>query len=548
MLTEVKMRDLFGGRLLALSLWDEYADYAHLAEEGSEKESPIVIAAGPAAEFDHLEHPSFAIATRNPVTRRITVDRGSTDFGKAILSFGYLAVVIVGRLRRIAGITINGNGVSVTPSEELFEATTDAVAKALDTPYYLSTGVAGDRYSPYASVVAGGKNIGRGGLGAIFGRKNLKYIALYPKAVGRTIEDEKQLAKYHRLTKRQSSGSKIVQRVQQYGTLGALKEANRYGWAAIDGWRSRVDGRLWSLTEWAEEGGELDLCTALALGPNIGIFDRDAVSRLNERATSYGLDPIALSALLSWITHTRAERELPFLPPCRGDRARYFEQLLEAIAYQRGRAGVALSEALHTLVATYGGAEHAYLVDTMAIPPLDLRALPANALLVAQGDMSVVYSELLKPKRYRRGRERKIATIARAAQVLAAASETIGMDSRAFIPLTSKPLTLGKRQSFLQLAYIASIAEGRTLPIAEVIEYGQRALGMEQEINERLKTLALATLPERLLIDGTSTYPKVQVVPLTRLLMSYQLLMAKESKERRSLRRWIARRFAKSKA
>jgi aldehyde:ferredoxin oxidoreductase len=62
----------------------------------------------------------------------------------------------------------------------------------------------------------------------------------------------------------------------------------------------------------------------------------------------------------------------------------------------------------------------------------------------------------------------------------------------------------------------------------DVVEYGRASLDLEAAINEELHGGRTASLPERLLIDGTSNYPKAQVVPLARLLDAYRSVRARE--------------------
>jgi aldehyde:ferredoxin oxidoreductase len=531
MLTEVEAHELFGGRLLALSLWKQYAQSDGLAPSEYERGNPIVIAPGPAGEIGIEDPSSFVIVTRNPVSGRIGIDVGSSVFGEAILGLGYVAVVIVGRSRRLGAITINEEGIHFSSAEELYDLGAGAVGRRIKRGYLLVSGPAGDRYSPYASLVAAGQNVGRGGVGAVFGRKNLKYLNFDPPELGREVQDVHRLGKYNRRWARRRDRSKVMSRLAQYGSLALIDQANRHGWAGIDGWTGRFDGRLWALADQVEVGSRLlDLPTAVALGPNLGVFETEHIIALAQRCTELGLDPVATSALINWARFTREEGLLTFLSDFKGSAEERYEPLFDALAYGRGTAGAALTKPLDQLVERYGGGQYAYLVQKMPLWPFDLRALPANALLTAMGDQTIVYGELLRGNRHRRGNEGRLARRARFAQVLTAAAQCVGVHSVALAGLSSRPLLVGKRQSFLHLAKVASLSEGRDISVSQLIDYGRRALVLEAEINTTLGATFKAHLPEQLLIDGKSHFKKIQVVPLIRLLDAYYSLRSREKR------------------
>ncbi len=529
MLTEVQARRVSGGRLLALHLWQQYMDAKALDAASYEGGNPMVFAAGGAAQLE-LRTPSCYVAvTRNPTSGAITCAVGSSQLGDGILSCGYLAVVLIGRMRRLGGVRIDEAGASFVSAEEYHNLGSTTVARKVGREHIIVTGPAGEQYSPYASLYVDGENIGSGGVGSVLGRKNVKYIALSVEHQGRESGDVKRQALYNRRTDRRVARSRTASMIAEYGDLALLKWANTHGWAAIEGWSLRRDGRLWALTDKiAQVPRTITLAHALALGPNLGLFEVGSVARLARRCLDNGLDPISISALLCWAKESRQEGLLPFLPDLRHPDPALYERVLDSIAYRRGSGGAELAYPLDELVRRHGGGRYAYLVGKRAIAPFDLRALPATALLSALGDEAVVYGELVAGNRHRRGNERTLARRARFAQVLRASASSVGVHPNALIDLSKGPRLFGKRRCFLLLATAASLAEGRTISIAEVIEYGRTSLELEQAINEELNASTDASLPERMLVDGTSHYPKAQVVPLARLLYAYRSIRARE--------------------
>lgn len=532
MLTEVQAHRTLSGRLLALNLWQHYKDDPGLESAAYEAGNPVVIAPGVASELGLKTPPSYVVVTRNPTTGAMATAVGSSSFGRGVLGCGYLAVVLVGRMRRLGAVLIDEAGATFTSAESYHNRGTTAVRRAVEQPHLMVTGPAAEQYSPYASLSVNGENIGEGGMGSVLGRKNVKYIAVSPAQEGRECGDIKGLSRYNRCVERRIKRSKGAKSISLYGDVALIRWANTHGWAAIEGWTHRIDGRLWALTD---KVGLLDqpitLAQALALGPNLGLFEVDAIDRLARRCLDNGLDPTAVSALLAWARPSRQEGLLPFLPDLRHPDVATIERLLDSIAYKRGIGGGELAQPLDELVRLYGGAQHAYLVGKRPIPAFDLRALPATALLTALGDGTIVSSELTGGNRHRRGNERGLARRARFAQVLSSSAACVGVHPNALIDLTRGPLLFGKRRAFLQLARVASLAEGRTVSISQIIDYGRSALELEEAINEHLGATVAPHLPERPLIDGKSHYPKSQVVPLARLLDAYRLIRATEKQQ-----------------
>lgn len=529
MLTEVQVRRVGGGRLLALHLWRHYRDAKALDSASYEAGNPMVFAAGAAAELDLQTPPSYVMVTRNPTTGAIICSVGSSLLGAGVLACGYLAVVLIGRMRRLGGVLIDEGGATFVSAEEYHNLGTTTVARKVRAAHIVVTGPAGEQYSPYASLNADGENIGSGGVGVVLGRKNVKYIAFKGEREGRESGDVKRQSIYNKRTERRLARSKSAAAIARHGDLALVTWANTHGWAAIEGWSLRRDGRLWALSDKiAQAPASLTLAHALALGPNLGLFEVGAIARLARRCLDNGLDPVAVSALLCWARESRQEGLLSFLPDLRHPEVTLYERILDSIAYRRGSGGIELAYPLDELVRRHGGARHAYLVGKRPIAPFDLRALPATALLTALGDDAIVYGELVGGNRYRRGNERRLATRARFAQVLRASAACVGVHHNALIDLSKGPRLFGKRRCFLLLATAASLGEGHFISIADVIEYGRASLDLESTINAELQATVPASLPERLLIDGTSHYPKAQVVPLARLLDAYRSIRGRE--------------------
>ncbi len=549
-LSEADAKNLLGGRLLALSLWDSYASYDSLDSHLYEIGNPVVIAAGAASDTSMVCADSSTVVTRSPGTGRLAVTSISSTLAKNLLGCGYSALVLIGRSRRLCSLEIDSQKVTFSNAERFHDMTTSEVQKHFNDRPLLCIGPAGEHQVPYASLVYSELNITRGGVGMVFGLKNLKFILFQSITSGRESYETKELGlctkKYHALVKK----TRIGRAMQEEGPATLLKKANRHGWAAIDNYSTRVDGRLWGLcpkvqgTAQTDEGplcagcptsgtpmssrqNLLDFSNLMALGSNLELFDYRRVSLLVQRCSDNGLDPISVGTILSWARKTRAEGGLSFLPGFTSSPVMQYIRIIDAIAYRKG-TGEQLAEPFSKLVSMYGGEEHAYMVDEQALPPFDYRGLPAQAILAATGDDTLVFGELMYGNHYHRGNERKLARWAIFSQDLRYAMESLGLCPWLSIPFFEKmifrfPRFLHSNKAWKLLAKLGSISEGYPLKPEEIQQIGKRAWSLQQEIDSKLtgRSGRHGSLPEPLLLDASSNYPSSQVVPLARLLDAY---------------------------
>ncbi len=550
LLSEADAKSLLGGRLLALSLWDRYASYDSLDSNLYEVGNPVVIASGAASDTSMLCADSSTIVTRSPVTGKLAVHSNSSTLAKTLLGCGYSALVIVGRSRRLCSLEIDSQKVTFSNAERFHDMTTDEVQNHFRDRPLLSIGPAGEQQVPYASVVYSGLNITRGGVGMVFGLKNLKFILFQPIASGRESYDTEELGlctkRYLALLKRTDIGKAM----QEEGSATLLKKANRHGWAAIDNYSLRVDGRLWGLcpkvqptaqvgeepvcagcpivgTSPATNRNLLDFSSLMALGSNLELFDSRRVLLLVQRCSDNGLDPISVGSILSWARKTRKEGSLSFLPDLESFTVMQYMQIIDAIAYRKG-TGEQLAEPFSELVRKYGGSDHAYMVDAQALPPFDYRGLPAQATLAAIGDDTLVFAELMYGNHYHRGNERKLARWSVFSQDLRYAMESLGLCHWLSIPFFEKvffrfPHMLRPKKAWKLLAKLASLSEGYQITPQMISEIGTRAWTVQQQIDSKLTNHIgrYGSLPEPLLIDATSNHSSSQIVPLARLLDAY---------------------------
>ncbi len=548
-LEEEEAKHFLGGRLLALMLWDRFADYEQLGEEDYERGNPVVFAPGATVDTPLGYCNSYTVVTKSPVTGTLSVSSANSSLAGAIVGCGYAALVITGRSRKLCSFSIADGLVSFSDAEEYHNLTTTDVARKVEKEHLVVIGPAGEHFVLYASLYANNQNVTQGGVGCVCGMKNIKFFTLSPHNHGREAYDPHRLGLLNQAYMKDLGKTRMGNTMAKEGSIALLAKANHHGWAAIDTYSMRVDGRLWGLCPHSVPKGislhdpsfpvcqdhtPLDLETAMALGSNLELFDSRSVQQVALRCLENGLEVVSTGAVLAWARACRREGKLSFLPDLQYSKAMLYLRLLDAITYKKG-SGEELGIGLSSLVEKYGGSEHAFMVDGLPLPPYDYRALPVQALLVAMGRRSVVFGELLWGNHYHRGRERRLVSWALYVQKLVYACESVGLCPWVTISTFSHrffhyPHFSFARKNFSRLALLASLGEGYEINAYAVRSYGEEALHLQLTLDDKLlkRESRYGSLPDQLLVNGKSNYRSAQVVPLARLLDAYWSVLGRK--------------------
>jgi len=167
-------------------------------------ENLIIVSAGPFAGTMIPGGAKVLITTRFPINGAIATAAGGGSFAPFLKSVGLDHVVISGRAKRPVFLRITEGHVSLDDAEELWGKdtydTTDALRRSYEPCSVIAIGQAGENLvrNSIASVDKAG-TIGRGGLPAVMGSKNLKAMVVQQGQVATEIADRLAL---HRLVNR----------------------------------------------------------------------------------------------------------------------------------------------------------------------------------------------------------------------------------------------------------------------------------------------------------------------------------------------------------
>jgi len=305
--------------------------------------------------------------TRIPLTGRCTavskspltglyIDSGvGGHLGPALKQAGYDLLVIQGRAEEPVWVNVTPEGAEVNDASHLWGKTTHEVEQILrkEDPKIrvLSTGPAGERLVRISCLTHDYfRNFGRGGLGAVFGAKHLKAVAVrgQPDTVIPTPDPKEELELVKHLTDRAKAAKKSNNPLHFHGTPWLVSYSNKVGMfptrnfqttyfneyegltpesleASVNHKLRRTPCHLcpvscaWTISApqpWAPKAPEGTVAlpeyeTLAMLGGNLGVSDPKAIIQANHLCNTYGLDTISTGNTIGLLMELTERGMLP---------------------------------------------------------------------------------------------------------------------------------------------------------------------------------------------------------------------------------------------
>lgn len=380
-------------------------------------ERPIVICFSPLVGTPLTTSAKFALLAKSPLTERINDALSSSSFAISGKKTGFDAFVIRGAADSPVCLVIEPERLRVidaTPEWSRSAAETEASLRArLGTGFRLAAiGPAGERLVRFATVSNEGRHAGRGGLGAVWGSKRLKAIAVRGD-VARPTAHPDELAAYAKRLSDLSFGPATA-KYRELGTVGNLLAFNRLGTLPT---RNFQQGTFATAIDLAPEtiaaqfprtrascaactigcehifhphgadqsGVRMEYENLFALGPLCGVSDPQAVLEASRLCDDFGVDTISAGGTIAFAMEC-AERGLIDSPELRFGNPEALLETLRLIARREG-LGDLLSRGVRAAAAEIGRGveEFAIHVKGLELPGYEPRALPAMALGFAVG-------------------------------------------------------------------------------------------------------------------------------------------------------------------
>jgi len=354
----------------------------------------------------------FAAVTKSPLTGLMVSASCGGPFGMALKTAGYEGVLIRGKASEPLVLEIDADGVSFTEAAHLWGKDTVATQAALvmqKETAALVIGPAGENLVRFANLASGHRFLGRGGMGAVMGAKNLKAVV----ARGRSFEILPQNpARFKKLKARAeayiNANTFTADRFRNFGTnantvpgnsAGLLPVCNFYqgshpeaqqisGEAMAQRYRTVARtckpctilcGHLGRFSDGAKHQIP-EYETVGLLGMSLGIFDTDTIARWNDACGRLGMDTISAGATLAWAMEAGEKGLYP--TDLRFGSPQGVDEALAAMAARSG-AGDELANGVRWLSQRYGGQDFAMHVKGLEMAAYDPRGAWGQGLAYA---------------------------------------------------------------------------------------------------------------------------------------------------------------------
>ncbi|PLX43268.1 MAG: aldehyde ferredoxin oxidoreductase [Deltaproteobacteria bacterium] len=552
--------DYIGGRGLGAHLL--YSKGKHLGDPLS-PDTPLIITPGALAGTGAPSSSRTSLTSISPLTGTIFESNSGGRAGIMLKRAGFAALWIEGRAEAPVALVVDEGGVRFVDASHLAGLGNKDTRRILladegEKHSVLSIGPAGERGSLIANVCHDGRFFGRGGVGALFGSKNLKAISFYGDAqipiadkdsFAFIVGEAKKLIAAHPITSKglPQFGTAVLMNVmncKEALPVRNFRESSFEGASKISGEAVKDNiltgrhscygcqiacGRTVKVDGVEVEGPEFE--TLWAFGAALGLSDLEGVVRLNARANDMGIDTISTGSTIA------AAKELFDLgkldwDPLEGGLGGLLN-LVDEMALGAGR-GAELGDGSRVFSERKGQAGVSMTVKGMELPAYDPRGCQGQGLAYATSTRGgchlrayMIAPEILAaPKLVDRFSSSGKAGLVIVSQNLNAAVDSLGM-----CRFTSFAL---KDDYYARLLRAAT---GRDIDGQGLMSAGERIYNVERLANiERGFTREDDTLPKRLLEEPHRTgASKGRVVSLNEMLDEYYRFRGWDSEGRPTL-------------
>ena len=343
----------------------------------------------------------FAALTKSPLTGIMLASSCGGPFGMAFKTAGYDGLLITGKSKEPVSLIIHDQGVDFENASHLWGMDTLKTQESFQGDRkcgIMAIGPAGENRVPIANIRSGDRYLGRGGMGAVMGSKNLKAIVAKGGACRVVPRDPDRFAKAKKRATNYINRNASSQAYRRFGTSSHTDWCNQGGILPVENFKrgshpaaGNVSGEAMQ-KRYQTKHHTCKPCTILCghkgtlpdgtvhtvpeyetvglLGPNLGIFDPDRITEWNDLCGLMGMDTISTGAVLAWVMEA-GERGNLHTPLSFGSEAKVTEAIMD-MAHQEG-FGAEMGNGTRWLSKKYGGEEFAIQVKGLEMAAYDPR-------------------------------------------------------------------------------------------------------------------------------------------------------------------------------
>ena len=303
-------------------------------EPGIDPLSPqnkIVLMTGPLTGSVSPTTSRWVMVFKSPLTEKTLNDTHcGGNLGREIKKAGFDGVIIEESADKPVFLLINNETIEIKDASELWGKTTEETESILLRRYPTHSvaviGPAGENLIRFACVINGSRAAGRGGIGAVWGSKNLKAIV----ANGTNeikVANEFAFKEFNKKFRDVIKGHPVTGTgMKLYGTPILTNLVNKHGVLPVKNFSSGIFGDIRNIAGETLNKHLIDIkpcrgCSIAcgrvlkynnvetygpeyeslwALGPNCDISDLEVIFKANNLCNQYGLDTISTGNVIGW--------------------------------------------------------------------------------------------------------------------------------------------------------------------------------------------------------------------------------------------------------
>ncbi len=400
---EEVIREYLGGNGLGIYLLDkETVDKVDAFSE----ENPLIFVPGALNGSKVPMTEKCGFYSKSPLTGIMAEGFFGSGLGEQLKKSGYDALVVKGRSDNLTYISINEDGVEIkecTELEGMGTEKTEEILKERHDGRAAVIGPAGENLVKFAIISGDERQVGRTGLGAVMGWKNIKGVVINGwKDIDPVDPDKLSELRKEAMSEYLDEGGAGKESFDLYSSHGTVKfsgMASELGIFPTRYWESgEFDGaEKLSSYDWEDHISGKNGCnrcpcrcgqvyedivdveyeTSFSLGSNLEISDIEAVAKANYLCDDLGIDTMGMGNTIGFLMRLSEEgvidENLNF-----GDK-KVVMDLIRKTAFRKGLGDIA-AEGVREIGKRYSKEDIAVHVNGLTPPAYDPRALKGMGL------------------------------------------------------------------------------------------------------------------------------------------------------------------------
>jgi len=397
------IKKYLGGNGLGIKLLHEETEERI---EAFSKENPLIFVPGAlnGSKIPMTEKCGFY--SKSPLTGIMAEGIFGGSLGEEVKKAGFDALVIKGKCENLSYLSVEEGEIKIKEATELGGLGTKRTEEILKKRHGGSAAVigpAGENLVRYAIIAGDDREVGRTGLGAVMGWKNLKGIVVNGWKDIEAAEPEKlnelKSKAFSEFTNEDGEGKESFDAYSSHGTVKFGGMASELGIFPTKYWESGYfkDGDKLSSYHWEDDISESKGChrcpcrcgqvykdivdveyeTSFALGSNLMIGSIEEVAKANQLCDDLGMDTLSIGNSIGFLMKLSEENEIDE-DISFGDSDK-IKELIRKIAYREDLGDIA-AEGVKRIGEEFGREEIAVHVNGLSPPAYDPRALKGMGL------------------------------------------------------------------------------------------------------------------------------------------------------------------------